>query len=359
MSSQRRAKSNQNQLRFKARAGPYNGNLAARMVSAPVAQNRSSRQTGSNSTRYRECERIATVNGSEIFANVLSIPCNPGLASSFPWLSGHAILYESYTMHSITYRYKNLKGTGSPGNILMSFDYDTLDAPPATAIEQSQSTVWIDGAPWRIFELKVPCRTPKKLFTRGSTIPGTDLKTYDYGRLHVSAEGCTDDSAHGYLEVEYNVELSDKQSGGATSSTPASSTSLFSFRGATQTVAFAGVFPYNTIVTNPLGIISDGAGNFTLPPGTYQVTWQIYLYPDGPATTFAVFLNGVESTYAFPGFSNTTGGPAAQYTVVVGPFSTPTAFKLVRKSSSGSGTGTINWQSSATGDVQHVVFALA
>lgn len=180
------------------------------LVRAPAAQNSSSRSRPHKSTRYRESERIGTVTTDRAEYSVTNdFACNPALPSSFPWLSGHAQLYEQYRVHSLTYRYKNLKGTTAGGNILLIFDYDTLDSPPSSALEQTQTTVYVDGAPWRIFELHVPC-TPRTYFTRESLVPGADLKTYDMGRLHVGAEGC-DSSQQGILEVVYDVELINKQ----------------------------------------------------------------------------------------------------------------------------------------------------
>lgn len=191
--------------------GPFGDYKVNQVAMAPTAQNKSSAQTRGNSLRFKECERITTIPGSVAFAVSGSVACNPGLASSFPWLSGHANLFERYRIHRLIYRYKNLKGTASNGNILMSFDYDTLDNPPASAVEMTQSTVYVDGAPWRIFELEVPS-DKRDLFTRSATVAGADLKTYDMGKLHVAAEGCADTTPHGYLEVEYDVELFMKQS---------------------------------------------------------------------------------------------------------------------------------------------------
>jgi len=298
MSTQRRKQTPRNQQRPNARSGPQRGKQAKNTVRAPTAMNRSSRQTGMNSTRYRECERIATVNGSVAFSNVLDVPCNPGLANSFPWLSGHAALYESYIVHSITYRYKNLKGTDAAGNILMSFDYDTLDSPPASAIAQSQSTVWIDGAPWRIFEMKVPVRK-HKLFTRSSVIPGTDLKTYDFGRLHVSAEGCADASAHGYLEVEYNIELVDKQVGGSSGGIPPGVISMFTHDQSSGIVDYEDVLVYNTEVANPFGIVNLGTQGFEMPIGRYKITFLISGCNVDAATAFAVYINETRTSHVF------------------------------------------------------------
>jgi len=297
MSTQRR-KQTSKQQRPNARSAPQRGKQATNTVRAPSAMNRSSRQTGSNSTRYRECERIATVNGSASFKNVLDIPCNPGLAQSFPWLSGHAALYESYIVHSLTFRYKNLKGTDADGNILMSFDYDTLDAPPSSAIAQSQSTVWIDGAPWRIFEMKVPTRR-QKLFTRSSIIPGTDLKTYDFGRLHVSSEGCADESAHGYLEVEYTIELLDKQVGGSTGSIPPGTTAMFVQDQDLGVIEYNDVLPYNREVANPLGIVNLGIQGFQMPVGRYKLSYQMLGLSVDANTAYAVFLDEFQTDHVF------------------------------------------------------------
>lgn len=177
---------------------------------AGVALNKSAHQTGRNSIRFRETERILTIVGSQQFENVAAIALNPGLSGSFPWLSGHAVLFENYKVHKICYRYKNLKGTSASGNVLMSFDYDTTDPSPETAIEATQATHYVDGAPWRLFQLNVPT-DGRKLFTRSGEPLGSDLKTYDMGKLHISTEGCADTTVHGYLECEYDIEFFNKQ----------------------------------------------------------------------------------------------------------------------------------------------------
>lgn len=175
-------------------------------ATAPVARNMSSRQSGSNTSTYVRTERIATVPGSVSFATVATVPCNPGLSTSFPWLSGHGRLYENYIIRKLVYRYKNFKGTSAPGNIVLSFDPDPLDAAPDSGIAAMQSFRACDGAPWRIFQMSVPT-SKKELFTRKTTIAGSDLKTYDAGTLFVSAEGCADASDHGYIEVDYHIDL--------------------------------------------------------------------------------------------------------------------------------------------------------
>jgi hypothetical protein len=41
-------------------------------------------------------ERVLSYTPSATTFTATGFPCNPGLASSFPWLSGHAGLYDKY-----------------------------------------------------------------------------------------------------------------------------------------------------------------------------------------------------------------------------------------------------------------------
>jgi hypothetical protein len=224
---------------------------------------------------HRESERIGTVTGSVAFSSVGDFAVNPGLASSFPWLSGIAQHYERYRIDSLIVRYKNLKGTDSDGNIIMSFDYDTLDPGPATAVEQTQSTVFIDGAPWRIFEMRVPSDGTRK-YIRTSEIAGADLKTYDFGRIWVSAEGCADTSAHGYLELEYVVSLFEKQTGAANS--PANRVySQWNLASSTSALSASAVLDISEdVVTASSNAPSNTSGVVTLSAAGYYLVTAEY-----------------------------------------------------------------------------------
>lgn len=239
---------------------------------APVAMNRSSRQTPTKKTSYNERERITTIVGSVNFSVGQTVRINPGLSESFPWLSGHAQLYEKYHFRKLLFRYKNLKGTSSNGNVIMSFDYDALDGAPATAVEQTQSTYYIDGSVWRIFELSVPVSHLPPLYTRASLIGSSDLKTYDIGQLFVATEGCADTSDHGYLEVEYHCDLIDKQVGGGAA---AAVSSILVANLSTNTVISSTTdpIPFDEIIVNGLSA-SNASGVFTVPAGKYLVVGE-------------------------------------------------------------------------------------
>lgn len=258
---------------------------------APVAINRSYQQRATNqSIRIKETERIGTVMGSNAFSVVGNYPLNPGLPSSFPWLSATASQYEKYRVHKITYRYKNLKGTASDGNILMAFDFDSLDAPPTSAIQMTQYTRCTDGSPWRIFEMSI-VPTGAELYTRSGIPAGADLKTYDLGRLFVAAEGCADSSAHGYLEVEYDIELMKKQSPASGGVSTNRQVTFYTGSGQTSLGPTIGWSVAPTVVANPIGVSVTLAGVYTLPAGSYIVTIQTMV--DSTAGTLTFWQNGV------------------------------------------------------------------
>lgn len=258
---------------------------------APVAINRSYQQRATNqSIRIKETERIGTVTGSTAFSVVGNFPLNPGLPSSFPWLSATASQYEKYRVHKVTYRYKNLKGTASDGNILMAFDFDSLDAPPTSAIQMTQYTRCTDGSPWRIFEMSI-VPTGAELYTRSGIPAGADLKTYDLGRLFVAAEGCADNTAHGYLEVEYDIELMKKQSPASGGISTNRQVTFLSGSGSFIQNAAVGWGAAPTVVANPLGVTFTLAGVYTLPAGSYIISIQTMV--DASAGTLTFWQNGV------------------------------------------------------------------
>lgn len=261
---------------------------------APLSNSARSSQSGRNAARYRETERILTLAGSTSFGNVGNLACNPGLAASFPWLSGHAQLYERYRLHKLIYRYRSLKAATSNGQMLLSFDYDTLDAAPTTAVEVAQSTVFEGDRVWENFEMKVPCDPNRILFTRDGSVANADYKTYDYGRLFCSAESCDDTTSQGFVEVEYDIELFDKQQGGSGgASASAGSFALWNLSAnqsqssATVTVNFD-----EEPVTNSL-VLTNASGTFTVPSsGLYEVSVDLQAVTAAMGAVASVEVDG-------------------------------------------------------------------
>jgi hypothetical protein len=222
-------------------------------------------------------------------------------------------------MDSFTVRYKNLKGTDSDGNIIISFDYDTLDPAPSSAVVQTQSTVYVDGAPWRIFEMKVPTDGTKK-FIRSGGIAGADLKTYDFGRVFVSAEGCADDSDHGYLEFEYHVTLFEKQTAGVSS---VSNRCYTSWNLSTNTAALAAstildidesvVIAASDAPTNVSGTITLGSAGF------YRIEADLSYISPGLSTdatsTVEIRVNGASQAIPVLAYAGAPANSSSPYSI--------------------------------------------
>jgi len=157
----------------------------------------------------------------------------------------------------------------------MSFDYDTLDTAPTTAVEVSQATVFSVDRVWENFSMRVPVDPSRVLFTRAGGVGSSDLKTYDFGRFFVSAEGCDDTTNQGYILVEYEIELFDKQNSSSATS-GAGDFAIWNLSAAqsasntTVTVAFD-----EEPVTNDL-VLANTSGTFTVPiSGVYEIHCDI------------------------------------------------------------------------------------
>lgn len=296
-------------------------------------------RSGTKTIRVTERERVATLSGSTDFTVQESLSINPALPEFLPWLSTMAQLYEKYRVKSIRVLYHNLKGTDTAGNVLMAFDPDPLDSAPADAVAFTQSSRYIDGAPWRLLTLNIP-GSNQTYFTRTGTVASTDLKTYDYGKVHIATEAMAGDSSPvGYIEIAYDIELLERQpapTGGGQYSfrpqvyvgvpdptVPLTFTHEFSSSfGGVQYISFDGVLPLTTLVDD-VGIRSFN-GALILPAGVYHLAASLNAskgalsYTDddgvnriqdkdqllGPATDFSSFASAILESY---------GGPLTDY----------------------------------------------
>jgi hypothetical protein len=265
---------------------------------APVATNISNGRSGSKTVRLMERERVATLSGSAAFTVQHTMQINPALPAFLPRLSTMAQLYEKYRVKSIRVMYHNLCGTNTAGNVLMAFDPDVLDNAPSDAVSFSQSTRYIDGAPWRMLTLNIP-GSNQSFFTRTGTAPtGSDLKTYDYGQVHIATEAMADATTVGYIEIAYDIEFLERQpapaSGGNYSFRPQvyagvpdpSVPLVFTHKlggngssyGQKLNVIFDGVLPLTPLVDD-IGIETFN-GALVVPPGTYSFSSSL---PDAGA----------------------------------------------------------------------------
>lgn len=194
-----------------------------RTPGAPIAMGSSSMNPrNANDYPVHNVERICEIGVSE-FTGIRRYQINPGLMTTFPWLSNIAGSFDRYMFKRLVFRYKPTCPTTTNGQVVFAWDYDALDPTPRNNREMCQETFWKAISPWQSASFAIP-GVNKNLFTRNSVIAGSDLKTYDIGQLFISVD--LDADSVGYIEAEYDVVLKDKQPD-FISEAPRSNTSLY------------------------------------------------------------------------------------------------------------------------------------
>jgi hypothetical protein len=248
------------------------------MVSAPVSVSQGQQFPGvarsMKTKRFQNSELISTIQGSIAFAVIQKLSINPGLASSFPWLSSEAKKWQQYRFHSLIFRYVTRTATATVGSVILSPDYNPKEQVPTTEAQATNTQDAVEGSPWT----NIICRLdPRAMFGLGprkqirSTNIAGDLNNYDCGRLFVCAVGEVGAADIGKLWVDYDVELFVPQNSPESDTGPAA-TCLYSMNA--DVVCPTGV-PTNVIdrvIYDPLGFGTPVAGIFTPAAGTYRIT---------------------------------------------------------------------------------------
>jgi len=241
---------------------------------------------GSVVVRHREYISDVVSTGTGFLVSRYSI--NPGLATSFPWLSQVAQAYESYRFKKLKFLYQPSCSTTTAGTTLMAVDFDASDPSPtgkAQALNYHNAT---RSPPWS--DQAQNCASedlqkyPQRFIRSGNLGPNQDVVLYDIGNLYVCTSGVSSGTV-GELHAEYEVELitpqvsddvlSAKLVGGGTFSTASPC-------GSTQTIT--GQLPVTYAV-------AGGGSQFTFNRvGEYDMTFSI----SGVATVMNIA--GVTST---------------------------------------------------------------
>jgi len=263
--------------------------------------------TGASSRARRsrveiEDEYIVDIAGSVSFA-ATSFAVNPGQSSTFPWLSKEAILFEKYKILRLEFYYRPQVSAyatnGQTGKVMLSFDFDASDAPPASKQQVEDTHPHSDGMPYEEVLLTIDpkdCSLQDSYFVRPGGLPGSsDIKTYDAGVLTVSTIGTNSSANIGELRVRYAIALQDPVLENFVSAplnyhvSNFQSTSAESSGAATvaKTLALA------TTVTNGVGA-SNASGVITLPVGNYLIIGMVNIASLGDLiyTIMSFLING-------------------------------------------------------------------
>lgn len=224
-------------------------------------------------------ELVASLNGSIAFATN-SFVLNPGNATTFPWFSRIATLYERYKFTELEFYFQHdvsqFAAQGAQGLVILSALYDAASAAPTTKIQIEATDPHVICMPNENAILSLanrgmhPVGEPK--FVRSGGVPGaTDIKTYDAGTLYATTQGMAGATEVGELHVRYRGLLYDRILDSSAAVAPANF-SVAEFGANTQTVTTAtpAVVLFANSVNNGLLAVNN-AGTFTLPAGNYLI----------------------------------------------------------------------------------------
>lgn len=259
-------------------------------------------------------EYIGDITGTSAFTNT-SYPLNPGISTTFPWLSQIASNYSQYRFHGVVFEFRPLitdyVTSGAPGVVIMSTNYNADDAAYTTKREMENSEFAVSIKPTNNLLHMIECdpaqTSMSEQYTRQSSTLGIqDKKTYDLGTFQFATQGnpvqllgelwvtyCVEffkpeiptlpvgpvASVHysGYdastLVTGFGTQLAVKTAGSVTATISATSFSVTGLQASTRywfshscvTGAAISASPVYTVVdgTAYLGFCSSGAANFT------------------------------------------------------------------------------------------------
>jgi hypothetical protein len=159
-------------------------------------------------------EYLGDFTGTAGFFNN-TFPLNPGIASTFPWLSTIAQNYQEYKFHGLIFEFRPLitdfVTNGAPGVVVMATNYNA-DAPAyATKQEMENSEYAVSVKPTRELMHGVECATAQtvlpQLYVRTGVPPvGQDLRLYDLGLFQFATQTNPIQNL-GELWVSYCIEF--------------------------------------------------------------------------------------------------------------------------------------------------------
>jgi len=173
------------------------------------------------STVIRHREYIADVigNASNGVFKTTSFPINPGLQSSFPWLSAVAQQYQEYSFKGLVFEFISTSGDAvssinpALGSVMMATQYRSTAVPFGSKQALLNEYYSTDAKTSECFMHAVECDPKENPFQvqyvrSEALVGGEDEKMYDLGTFVVATQGQQDTLPNvGELWCSYEVEL--------------------------------------------------------------------------------------------------------------------------------------------------------
>lgn len=155
--------------------------------------------------------------------SVQSFDLNPGVASTFPWLSNLSqSTFQQYKFEGLVFEFRSSSGDAlnstntALGKVIASINYDFSDDSPNSRYEMENMSWSMNCKPSQNAMIPVECKPSISGMNGGllyvmnaATIPtGTDPKTYFFGKLFIATIGLQGTNVNtGSLYVTYKVKL--------------------------------------------------------------------------------------------------------------------------------------------------------
>jgi hypothetical protein len=174
-------------------------------------------------TRVMHREYLGDVISSSVsgaFTNT-TYKLNPGIVTSFPWLSVIAQNFDQWRPNGVVVCFKSTSaiynGTNQAlGTVIIASDYDLTDAAYSSKIEMENSEFAVSAKASDSILHPVECnvneRQVKVLKCRGVTNPSDNLQWYDLCNVQVASQGISGTSVTlGELWVTYDISFFKEQ----------------------------------------------------------------------------------------------------------------------------------------------------
>jgi len=147
-----------------------------------------------------------------------TIPIQPALLGSFPWLSASAENYQEYRLNGCVYEFKSnsydaLSSTNTAsGTVVMTTNYNVLDPVFTNKFTMEQSQFTSSSKPSVNLLHPIECNkleTPTSvLYTRSAQSFNGDNRLYDWGNFNIATVGMQGSATNiGELWVTYDITL--------------------------------------------------------------------------------------------------------------------------------------------------------
>jgi len=283
----------------------------------------------------RHKEYLGVLTGSTAFSAQYAFTLNPGISSTFPWLSKIASSFQEYKIRGMVFHYVPSSGDAvsstnpAHGTVMFHTSYRSTDQAPTSKIEMLNEYWATENVPSQPFCHPIECDPKENPFNvqyvRSVSLPSTENQLmYDLGVTTIATQGMqTTGNPVGDIWVSYEVELkkplvySSVTARNGYYHLQASASTVSNFWAGTQTVSSASnlaitVPSTGKVITLPAGL----TGTFAIILGFYpsdsftagQMQGSPSLYG---CSELAVFTAGAASLLSF-NFVSGTGATQSQ-----------------------------------------------